>query len=138
MSKNSILEYFLSNCNNDFLHSSLKIIEPRKSVGSLATLDDFASDDYQNFIKLSLIEEKSAYGTECFPGILMKPYQETSLPNYILDLLTEFYDSLYDNYFISIYSITGDINNNDTVVVGSKIKQYGRLGCIWFYLSIPS
>ena len=126
MTENSILEYILSNCNNDFLHSSLDIIEPRKSVGSLAMLDDFASDEYQNFIRLSLVEEESAYGTEHFPGILMKPYQETTLPNYILDLLTEFYNSLYDKHFISIYSLTGGINN-DTIVVNSNIKQYGRL-----------
>jgi hypothetical protein len=126
MTESSILEYFLSNCNNDFLHSSLDIIEPRKSVGSLAMLDDFASDEYQNFIRLSLVEEESAYGTERFPGMLMKPYQETTLPNYILDLLTEFYNSLYDKHFISIYSLTGGINN-DTIVVNSNIKQYGRL-----------
>jgi hypothetical protein len=74
MTKNSILEYILSNCNNDFLHSSLNIIEPRKSVGSLAMLDNFASNEYQNFIRLSLIEEESAYGTECFSGILIKLY----------------------------------------------------------------
>ncbi|GBC00626.1 hypothetical protein RclHR1_39100001, partial [Rhizophagus clarus] len=65
MSENTILQYFLSNCDNDHLFSSLKIIEPRKSVGSLATLDDFTSDKYQNFIRLSLIEKDSAYRTEC-------------------------------------------------------------------------
>lgn len=106
------------------MYSSLDIVKPRKSAGSLATLDDFASDEYQNFIRLSLIEEESAYGTERFPGVLMEPCQETTLPNDILDLLVEFYDSLYNNYFISIYSITGP--NSDTVV-NSKIKQYGRL-----------
>src|SRR5277367_1695341 len=126
MTEHSLLEYTLSNCNNDFLHSSLDIIEPRKSVGCLAMLDDFASYEYQNFIRLSLIEEESAYGTERFPGILMKPYKETTLPNHILGLLTEFYNSLYDNYFIPIYSITGGIND-DAVVVNSHIKQYGRL-----------
>ena len=78
MTKNSILKYILSNCNNKLLHSTQDIIEPRKSVGSLAMLDNFASDDYQNFIRLSLVEEESAYGTECFPGILMKLYQETT------------------------------------------------------------
>ena len=46
MTEHSILEYTLSNCNNDFLHFSLDIIEPRKSVGSLAMLDDFASYEY--------------------------------------------------------------------------------------------
>jgi len=58
----------------------------------LAALDDFASDEYQNFIRLSYIEEESAFGTECFPGILMKPCQITTLPNHILDHLVEFYN----------------------------------------------
>jgi hypothetical protein len=53
------------------LYSSLEIIKPRKSVGSLAVLDDFASDEYQNFVRLSLIEEESAFGTERFPGMMM-------------------------------------------------------------------
>ena len=124
MTENFLLKYFLSNCDNDLLNSSLDIIKPRKSVGSLAALDDFASDEYQNFMRLSLIEEESAFGTEHFPGILMKPYQETNLPNNILNILTEFYSSLYSNRFISISSITGQNNYN---VVNSKIKQYGRL-----------
>ena len=54
----------------------------------------------------------------------MKPCQETTLPNCVLDLLVEFYNSLYNDYFIAISSITGP--NNDTVV-NSKINQYGRL-----------
>ena len=56
----------------------------------------------------------------------MRLYQEITLLNYILDLLTEFYNNLYNKYFISIYSLTGGINN-DTIVVNSNIKQYGRL-----------
>jgi hypothetical protein len=124
MIENSFLEYLLSNCGNDFLYSSLDIIKPKKTSGSLAALDDFSSDKYQNFIRLSLIEEESADRTEYFPGIFMKPCQETTLPNHILDLLVEFYNSLYDGYFISIYSITGP---NIGTVVNSKIIQYGRL-----------
>ncbi|GBB94494.1 hypothetical protein RclHR1_23670004 [Rhizophagus clarus] len=125
MSENTILQYFLSNCDNDHLFSSLKIIKLRKSVGSLAALDDFASDEYQNFIRLSLIEEDLAYGTECFPELLMKPRKETTLSNQILDLLVEFYNSLYnDYYFISIYSI---IDSNNGTVVNSRIIQYGRI-----------
>ena len=124
MIEKSFLEYFLSNCDNNFLHTSLEMIEPRKSVGSLAALDDFADDDFQNFIRLSLIEEESAYGTERFPGILMKPCQETTLQKHILDLLVEFYNILYNNDFVSIFSITGPCND---IVVNCQIRQYGRL-----------
>lgn len=102
----------------------MDIIRPRKSAGSLAALDDFASDEYQNFIRLSHIEDESAFGTERFPGELMKPCHETTLSNNILDLLVLFYNSLYDNNFISISSITG--HTNDTVVT-SNIKLYGRI-----------
>jgi hypothetical protein len=124
VTENSVLNYFISNCDNDLLYSSLDIIKPRKSAGSLAALDDFANDEYQNFIRLSYIEEESAFGTECFPGILMKPCQITTLPNHILDHLVEFYNSLYNDYFISISSITGPTND---IVVNSNIKQFGRL-----------
>ena len=124
MVKHSFLEYFLLNCDNSLLYIALEIIKPRKSVGSLAALDDFAGDEFQNFIRFSFIEEESAYGTERFPRMLMKPCQETTLPNHILDLLVEFYNSLYNDYFISIYSITGPNNN---IVVNCKIRQYGRI-----------
>ena len=70
MTENSVLNYLISNCDNDLLRSFLDIIKPRKSAGSLTALDDFASDEYQNFLRLSHIEEDSAFGTECFPGCL--------------------------------------------------------------------
>lgn len=124
MVENSFLKYFLSNCDNELLRTSLDIIKPRKSTGSLAALDDFSSDEYQNFMRFSLIKDDSAFGTEPFPGSLMKPCQEATLPKNILDLLTEFYNSLYNDYFISILSITG---LNKDVVVNSKIKLFGRL-----------
>ena len=124
MTENSVLNYLISNCDNDLLRSSLDIIKPRKSAGSLAALDDFASDEYQNFLRLSHIEEDSAFGTERFPGMLMNPCQEITLPNNILDHLVEFYNSLYNDYFISISSITGPTND---IVVNPNIKQYGRL-----------
>jgi hypothetical protein len=139
MVENSFLEFFISNCDNDLLSSSLNIIKPRKSAGSLAALDDFTGDEYQNFIRLSLIEEVSAYGTESFPGVLMKLCQETNLPSCILDLLVEFYKCLYNEDFISIYSLKGPTNET---VVNSKIIQYGRIrigknknwrGYLWLY-----
>lgn len=124
VTENSVLNYLISNCDNDLLRSSLDIIKPRKSAGSLAALDDFASDEYQNFLRLSHIEEDSAFGTERFPGMLMNPCQVINLPNNILDHLVEFYNSLYNDYFISISSITGSTND---IVVNPNIKQYGRL-----------
>ena len=124
MTENSVLNYLISNCDNDLLRSSLDIIKPRKSAGSLAALDDFASDEYQNFLRLSHIEEDSAFGTERFPGMFMNPCQEITLPNNILDHLVEFYNSLYNDYFIFISSITGPTND---IVVNLNIKQYGRL-----------
>lgn len=125
MIENSVLQYLLSNCDEEILCTSLDIIKPKKSSGSLAALDDFEGDEYQNFIRLSRIEDESAFGTEPFPGELMNPCHETNLPNNILDLLVEYYDNLYNDYFISISSITDSSRNCN--VVNSKIKQYGRL-----------
>ncbi|GET54135.1 hypothetical protein GLOIN_2v1788017 [Rhizophagus irregularis DAOM 181602=DAOM 197198] len=131
MVESSFLNYYLTNCDSNILNTTLDIIKPRKSAGSLAALDDFTSDEYQNFLRLSLIENESAYGTERFPGLLMKPRQETCLPNRVLDLLVEFYNSLYEEHFVPIYSITGP--NNDIVVI-SKIIQYGRIRIGRIYL----
>ena len=125
MIENSFLQYYLSNCDEEILCNSFDIIKPKKLTGSLSALDDFESDEYQNFIRLSRIEDESAIGTEPFPGELMNPCQETNLPNNILDLLVKYYDNLYDDSFMSISSITASsINRN---VVNPRIKQYGRL-----------
>ncbi|GBC54246.2 hypothetical protein GLOIN_2v1776801 [Rhizophagus irregularis DAOM 181602=DAOM 197198] len=124
MVESSFLNYYLTNCDSNILNTTLDIIKPRKSAESLAALDDFTSDKYQNFLRLSLIENESAYETERFPRLLMKPRQETCLPNRVLNLLVEFYNSLYEEHFVPIYSITGP--NNDIVVI-SKIIQYGRI-----------
>ena len=125
MNENSFLKYFLSNCDNEILCTSLDIIKPKKSVGSLSALDNFEGDEYQNFMRLSRIEDESAIGTEPFPGELMNPCHEAKLPNNILDLLVEYYDNLYDDYFISLSSVTASSRN--CIVVDSRIKQYGRL-----------
>jgi hypothetical protein len=103
----------------------LDTINPKKSIGSLAALDDFESDEYLNFIRLSCIKDESASGTEPFPGELMNPCHETILPGNILGLLVEYYNNLYDDHqFVSISSISSQ--SGDTVV-NSKIKQHGRL-----------
>ena len=125
MNENSFLKYFLSNCDNELLCTSLDIINPKKSIGSLAALDDFENDEYLNFIRLSRIENELASGTELFSGKLMNPCYKMALEKNILDLLVEYYNNLYVNdNFISILSLTGQ--SSDTVV-NSKIKQYGRL-----------
>jgi hypothetical protein len=124
MNENSFLKYFLSNCDNEILSASLDIIKPKKSTGSLAALDNFDGDEYKNFIRLSLIEEESAFGTEPFPGELMSPCHEVNLPSNILNLLVEYYNNLYDESFISVSSVMGSSNSN---VVNPRIMQYGRL-----------
>lgn len=124
MNENSFLKYFLSNCNNEILSASLEIIKPKKSVGSLSALDDFDSDGYLNFIRLSRIEKESAYGTEPFPGELMNPCHESNLPDDVLNILVKYYDNLYNEDFISIKSIRGP---SSSIVVNSKIKLHGRL-----------
>ena len=55
----------------------------------------------------------------------MNPCQEVNLLNNILDFLVEYYNDLYDDNFISISSVTASSRNH--IVVGPRIKQYGRL-----------
>src|ERR1044072_7962292 len=122
MIENSYIKYFISNCDNDDLCTALKIINPKKSVGSLSAHDNFEGNDYLNFIRLSRLEDESAIGAEPFPGELMNLCYELILLKNILDILVEFYEDQYNNeQFISISSI---ISPNSKVVVNSKIKQY--------------
>ncbi|GES87042.1 hypothetical protein RCL_jg20931.t1 [Rhizophagus clarus] len=44
MIKNSFLDYFFTNCDDNILNITLDIIKPRKSAGSLAALNDLTSD----------------------------------------------------------------------------------------------
>ena len=55
INENFFLQYILSNCDEEILWTSLNIIKPKKTIGSLAALDDFEGDEYQNFIRLSHI-----------------------------------------------------------------------------------
>ena len=58
--------------------------------------------------------------------MLINPYNVTTLPTNILNLLVEYYENLYNDYrFISISSMIDPSNNN--IVVNSNIKQYGQL-----------
>jgi hypothetical protein len=66
INENSFLKYFLSNCDDELLRTSLDFIKPRKSTGSLAALDDFTSDEYQDFIRLALIEDELGYQNRTF------------------------------------------------------------------------
>src|SRR5436305_9683908 len=75
-------------------------------------------------MRFSLVKDDLTFGTEPFPGLLMKLCQEATLLKNILDLLTEFYNCLYNDHFTFILSITG---LNKDVVVNSKIKLFGRL-----------
>ena len=130
MIENSFLQYYLSNCDEEILCNSLDIIKPKKSTGSLSALDDFESDEYQNFIRLSRIEDELAIGTELFPRELINSCQETNLRDNVLDLLVEYYDNLYNDSFMSISSITASSINRNVVnsrIVNPRIKQYGRL-----------
>jgi len=119
MNENSFLKYFLSNCDNEVLYFYLNIIKPTKSISSLSAHDEFESDNYLNFIRLSCIKDESAFGTEPFPGKLMNPCHEIILLNNILDLLVKFYENLYDDHFISISSM---ISPSNDIAVNSKIK----------------
>src|ERR1700722_13447991 len=124
INENSFLKYFLSNYDDEFLCTSLDFIKSQKLTGSLTALDDFTSDKYQDFIRLALIEDESATGIEPFSGMLINPYNVTTLLTNILNLLVEYYENLYnDYYFISISSMIDPSNNN--IVVNSNIKQYG-------------
>src|SRR6185437_12762912 len=87
INENFFLQYILSNCDEEILWTSLNIVKPKKTIGSLAVLDDFEGYEYQNFIRLSHIEEESAFGMEPFPEELMSSCHETNLPADILDLL---------------------------------------------------
>ncbi|PKB96112.1 hypothetical protein RhiirA5_385559, partial [Rhizophagus irregularis] len=72
------------------------------------------------------VKEKAGIGSEPFPGALLKPKKEANLPQDILKLLIEYYNSAYDNYFFISLS---DIHNALPEAIGvlPKVTKFGRL-----------
>src|SRR5437763_17020743 len=84
INKNFFLQYILSNCDEEILWTSLNIIKSKKTIGCLTALDDFEGDEYQNFIRLSYIEEELALGMEHFLEKFISSCLETNLQTEIL------------------------------------------------------
>ncbi|RHZ51361.1 hypothetical protein Glove_480g6 [Diversispora epigaea] len=67
---------------------------------------------------------RSAFSYEQFPSTLLKLIKKNvQLNNELLILLTQYYNNLYGENFISINEAT---LYNKQIVIQSKIKQYGR------------
>ncbi|CAG8715596.1 10712_t:CDS:2, partial [Rhizophagus irregularis] len=93
----------------------LPYITHKEKVGSLAH-DDFDLLEYFEFLSMSKnVKEKAGIGSEPFPGALLKPKKEANLPQDILKLLIEYYNSAYDNYFFISLS---DIHNTLPEAIG--------------------
>jgi hypothetical protein len=125
MTENNLQNYFLNNCDDNNLLEALEIIKPRKTVGSLAALDELSGEEYLNYIRLSNIEKESATGTEIFPGNMMSPTKKIILKNNILEILVAFYNNSYEENFIPLSQLKNPENNK--IIVSPHIFQYGRL-----------
>ncbi|PKY32170.1 hypothetical protein RhiirB3_450169 [Rhizophagus irregularis] len=123
----SYLDELLSYSNeNQHLSECLLYIAHKEKVGSLAH-DDFDLLEYFEFLSMSKnVKEKAGIGSEPFPGALLKPKKEANLPQDILKLLIEYYNSAYDNYFFISLS---DIHNALPEAIGvlPKVTKFGRL-----------
>ncbi|PKC61562.1 hypothetical protein RhiirA1_398323 [Rhizophagus irregularis] len=111
---------------NQHLSECLPYITHKEKVGSLAH-DDFDLLEYFEFLSMSKnVKEKAGIGSEPFPGALLKPKKEANLPQDILKLLIEYYNSAYDNYFFISLS---DIHNALPEAIGvlPKVTKFGRL-----------
>ena len=98
----------------------------KETVGSLAVHDDFDLKDYLEFLLMAKdVRDKAGVGSEAFPGTLLKPMKEGSLPDEILELLVEYYNNVYDHSFVTLSNVHK--SSQESRVVLPKVNYFGRL-----------
>ncbi|CAG8636632.1 15945_t:CDS:2 [Funneliformis mosseae] len=79
------------------LIKGLKLIQPRATSGSLASYDNFESDELVRFRQIYCLKVKNTItGAEPFLGVMMYPKKiDVGLPDNIYSLLVNYYNAVY-------------------------------------------
>jgi hypothetical protein len=131
--QNSRLDCLISaQSNNPKLVTALSLVRNRPTAGSLAAYDEF---DFAKLYRFTQIFHQSIddtiIGSEEFPGEMLTPEKQVSLPNTIYELLVKYYNDTYNREFVSITDFaSSDLslsNSHQKIIVSPNVTQFGRI-----------
>src|SRR5579859_408709 len=117
--KHSRLDVLISAQSSDNkLIEALKLIQPRRTSGSLAAYDNFNYAELYQFRKVFFQEvEDTIVGSEPFPGEMLIPRKSgVALPDNIYQILTDYYNNAYELQFVTIAESISTSSSRDSIV----------------------
>ena len=120
--KNALIDYHLScEWTSGFLKESINLLEPRKSVGSLALTAE--REELQYFISMRHNTHSKIYGTEPMLGKMMQPSLfNVVMPPKLREFLCKWYMILYEKEEKDILgNMDLHINQHARLQIGSEI-----------------
>lgn len=115
------------------LMNALSLVKPRSTTGSLAAYDGFDFTKLYQFMQIFHQNiDDTITGSEKFPGEMLTPRNQASLPNNIYELLVQYYNNTYRNWnFVTIAELSSSDslsnNSNQQIVVLPIITKFGRV-----------
>jgi hypothetical protein len=83
--------------------NALSLVQPRLTTGSLAAYDGFDFNELHQFMQIFHQNiNNTITGSEKFPGEMLIPKNQISLPDATYELLVKYYNDTYDWNFVSI------------------------------------
>ena len=105
----------------------LDLLPVRKTIRSLASSDQFETDELRRFLQMSRsIETSSASGVENFPGEFLNPSKiHIIISDELLNILLDYYSAAYPEHSFQIPF--SDIRDENSILIRLFGDQFGRL-----------
>ena len=118
-----------SQSDNIKLSEALELVKSRQTTGSLAANESSTFAELYQFMQIYRQNiDVTITGSEPFPGEMMSPKKErVSLPDNIYKLLVQYYNTAYNQEFVSIADAALRDIDEDFIVVMPNVNQYGRI-----------
>ena len=122
MQNDRLANLIISQQDNTKLTKALHLVKPRPTTGSLAA---YKSAELYQFMQ-NYQQELAATSSDPFPGEMLTPKKEYSLPDSIYELLAKYYNDTYDLQFITIAEYSND-QSSDSIIVRPEVDQFARV-----------
>lgn len=130
--QNHRIDELIISIRSDKLTDALELIKPRPTAGSLAMYDEFSSYELHKFRHTFRSDlDSTITGSEEFPGEMLTPKKNVSLPDDIYNHLVEYYNNAYEFEFATIAgtseALVSGSDLDDLITVLPNVTQYGRI-----------
>ena len=122
MQNDRLANLIISQQDNTKLTKALHLVKARPTTGSLAA---YESAELYQFMQ-NYQQELAATGSDPFPGEMLTPKKEYSLPDSIYELLAKYYNDTYDLQFVTIAEYSND-QSSDSIIVRPEVDQFARV-----------